>query len=91
MIVKVYDKPGCPKCRMTERSLNTHNIPFIQKTLLLPNNKEYTDKKLKQFSAIGFKSFPVVKVYNDDKSMVDEWCDFRVDKLKELRNNINKG
>ena len=37
---------------------------------------------MKQFIDKGYQSFPVVKIIKDNK-VVDEWCDFRVDKIKE--------
>lgn len=84
MTYKVYDKPGCAKCRMTERKFKVSGIPYTRKTLLTGSNKDYTDKKLDQFRNQGFNSFPVVLVYNDeDGSLVDSWCDLRMDKLNE--------
>lgn len=83
MTYEIYDKPGCAKCRMTERKFKVKGIPYTRKTLLTGDNKEYTDKKLAQFKEQGFSSFPIVKVYNEDGSLVDSWCDLRMDKLNE--------
>ena len=83
MMVKVYDKPGCPKCRMTERKLTQSGANFITKTLLRTDNMDYSDKKISEFKSQGFKSFPIVEVYDEHGSKVDSWCDLRMDKLNK--------
>ena len=69
----IYTKPNCPKCRMTVNLLSK----AIQVQTIKADERDY-----KRFRDIGYQSMPVVTVYKAD-GIHDEWCDFRVDKIKQ--------
>lgn len=75
--VKIYVKKGCPKCHMTMNKMSAYTK--LNQHLVDP---EHDLDIMKQFVDKGYQSFPVVKITKDNK-VVDEWCDFRVDKIKE--------
>lgn len=75
--VEIYVKKGCPKCHMTMNKMSS----YVKLNQHLVNPVHDLDI-MKQFVDKGYQSFPVVKVIKDNK-VVDEWCDFRVDKIKE--------
>ena len=67
----IYTKPNCPKCRLTDARLT------IPHTTRMATDADYT-----RFRQRGYQSMPVVTVYKPDGTH-DEWCDFRVDKIKQ--------
>lgn len=69
----IYTKPNCPKCRMTVKLLSR---AMTVKTIMA-DERDY-----KRFRELGYQSMPVVTVYNTDGTH-DEWCDLRVDKIKQ--------
>lgn len=79
MFVKVYEKPGCGQCAVTIKQLTSHGVPVITE-MVDPSD----EKKLQELRDRGFTSFPVVET--DD----DEWCGFRMDKIKETINKLPK-
>lgn len=82
--VTIYYKDGCPKCRLTINQLKPlFKLNLIKLDVNKPNLILYQLKKQ------GFQSFPVVKVHQDNK-LIDQWCDFRVDKIKQLKEMKNK-
>lgn len=87
MKIQIYDKPGCPKCRLTENALSKKGIKFTKTTLLVAgdkDNEELTRQKISQFQDMGYRSFPVIFIKNSNGEVVDSWCDFRADKIKSL-------
>lgn len=80
--VEIYVKQGCPKCRMTINLMSSH-VKLNQHMV----DSEHDLSIMKQFIDKGYQSFPVVKITKDNKT-VDEWCDFRVDKIKEWGNKL---
>lgn len=80
--VEIYVKQGCPKCRLTMKRMSTY--VKVNQHMVDPDNDLSI---MKQFIDKGYQSFPVVKVTKDNKK-VDEWCDFRVDKIKEWGNKL---
>ena len=91
MTIQIYDKPGCPKCRLTENALSKNGIKFTKTTLLVAGNKdneELTRRKISQFKGMGYRSFPVVFVKNSNGEVIDSWCDFRFDKIHKTITTI---
>ena len=43
---------------------------------------------MNQLKAHGYKSFPVVQVFQDNQ-MINDWCDFRPDNIKQLIAQVN--
>lgn len=72
-MIKVYVKNGCPRCRMTERWLNEHNIKFQEL-----NTSEHSDYR-QQVIDLGYQSLPVVVLPNGDN-----WNGFDVNKLNNI-------
>ena len=68
----IYTKPHCPKCRMTVNLL-LRAMPVQTITA--------DERDLERFRKLGYQSMPVVTVYKQNGTH-DEWCDFRVDKIK---------
>lgn len=69
----VYTKPGCQKCRHTILKL---------KQVMTVQTITADERDIKRFRKCGYQSFPVVTVYKADGTH-DEWCDLRVDKIKQ--------
>jgi len=69
----IYTKPNCPKCRMTVNLLSK----AMKVQTITADERDY-----KRFRELGYQSMPVVTVYNIYGTH-DEWCDFRVDKIKQ--------
>jgi glutaredoxin-like protein NrdH len=69
----IYTKPNCPKCRMT--------VNLLSKAMPVQTIKA-DERDYKRFRDIGYQSMPVVTVYKAYGAH-DEWCDFRVDKIKQ--------
>ena len=80
--VEIYVKQGRPKCRLTMKRMSTY--AKLNRHMVDPDNDLNI---MKQFVDKGYQSFPVVKITKDNKT-VDEWCDFRVDKIKEWGNKL---
>jgi len=69
----IYTKPNCPKCRMT--------VILLSKAMPVQTIKA-DERDYKRFRKLGYQSMPVVTIYKADGTH-DEWCDFRVDKIKQ--------
>ena len=69
----IYTKPNCPKCRMT--------VNLLSRTMPVQTIKA-DERDYKRFRKLGYQSMPVVTVYKVDGTH-DEWCDFRVNKIKQ--------
>lgn len=69
----IYTKPNCPKCRMTVNLLS-HTMPV--------QTIKADDRDYKRFRELGYQSMPVVTIYKVNGTH-DEWCDMRVDKIKQ--------
>lgn len=79
----MYTKPGCPKCRITKNRLDAAGYKVSQIILNVSQPSQYEDRLLKSFKAKGYRSLPVVQVYEKDNQLIDEWNDLNVDKLNE--------
>ncbi|WP_040536611.1 glutaredoxin-like protein NrdH [Schleiferilactobacillus shenzhenensis] len=71
--VVIYTRNGCMQCKMTERYLAQHNVPFEERNI--NEQPQYVD----QLKAQGFRSLPVVMPANADPIV-----GFRPDSLKAL-------
>ena len=69
----VYVKPGCQKCRQTVLKLS--RVMPVQTITADADDYE-------RFRKLGYRSMPVVTIYKADGTH-DEWCDLRVDKIKQ--------
>ncbi|MEN2349465.1 ribonucleoside-diphosphate reductase [Lacticaseibacillus paracasei] len=69
----VYVKPGCQKCRHTLAKLS--RVMPVQTITADADDYE-------RFRKLGYRSMPVVKIYKAD-GIHDEWCDLRIDKIKQ--------
>ncbi|MGI5892914.1 MAG: glutaredoxin domain-containing protein, partial [Bacillota bacterium] len=81
MKFKVYYKLNCPKCRLTIAQLK--QLPVKVSKIYVDTTDSSKDSVLNQLRQAGYKSFPVVKVYNTSNQLVDVWSDFRADKINE--------
>lgn len=69
----IYTKPKCQKCRYTVFKLSR----------VMPTQTITADERdLERFRKLNYRSLPVVKIYKADGTH-DEWCDLRVDKVKQ--------
>ena len=69
----IYTKPHCQKCRWTVTRLS--KVMPVQ--TITADERDY-----KRFRKLGYRSMPVVTIYNVYGTH-DEWCDLRVDKIKQ--------
>lgn len=82
MRFKVYYKLNCPKCRLTIAQLE--QIPVKVSKIYVDVTDASADSHLTKLKQAGYQSFPVVKVL-DHEQQVDEWSDFRVDKINKWK------
>ena len=82
MKFKVYYKLNCPKCRLTIAQLK--QLPVNVSKIYVDVTDTSADSDLMKLKQAGYKSFPVVKVY-DHEQQVDEWSDFRTDKINQWK------
>lgn len=81
----LYSKPGCPQCRALTFYFKAKHFNFQdhyynneEETNCVDINSEnerkrkWSEKKRQKFIDEGFKSFPVVRVYNDEKNELVE-------------------
>lgn len=83
MKFKIYYKLNCPKCRLTIAQLKSVNAHITKIYVDAEDNSE--NSVLNQLRQAGYKSFPVVKVYDTSDQLVDVWSDFRADKLEHWK------
>ena len=69
----IYTKPHCQKCRWTVFKLS-RAMPV---QTITADADDY-----ERFHKLDYRSMPVVTVYKADGTH-DEWCDLRVDKIKQ--------
>ena len=69
----IYTKPHCQKCRWTVARLS--QVMKVQ--TITADDDDY-----ERFRKLGYRSMPVVTIYNV-YGKHDEWCDLRVDKIKQ--------
>ena len=74
----VYTKPHCQKCRRTAMKLK--QVMPVQTVTADADDYE-------RFRKLGYRSMPVVTIYKADGTH-DEWCDLRVDKIKQYTEAI---
>lgn len=74
----VYVKPHCQKCRRTVFKLSR----VMPVSTITADADDY-----ERFRKLGYRSMPVVTVYKADGTH-DEWCDLRVDKIKQYTEMI---
>lgn len=69
----IYTKPRCKKCWRTVYRLSR----------VMPVSTITADERdIERFRKLGYRSMPVVTIYKADGTH-DEWCDLRVDKIKQ--------
>lgn len=78
----VYSKPNCAKCNQTHRVLSKAMVVQMEK-LFEPENTEWSNAKIEEFKAKGYRSMPVVCILDENDHCVDEWCDFQFDKIQK--------
>lgn len=69
----IYVRPWCQKCR--------HTILKLEQVMPVQTITADADD-YERFRKLGYRSMPVVTVYKADGTH-DEWCDLRVDKIKQ--------
>lgn len=79
--VRVYSKPACVQCRMTEKWLTEHKVPYI-------HDSAEDDGVIAAALELGISAAPIVVVQTPDPSSpagyVDEvWGGFRPDMLEQ--------
>ena len=83
MRFKVYYKLNCPKCRLTIAQLK--QLPVKVSKIYVDTTDSSKNSVLNQLRQAGYRSFPVVKVYDIHNQLVDVWSDFRADKLEHWK------
>lgn len=69
----IYTRPSCQKCRHT----------ILKLKQVMPVSTITADERdIERFRKLGYQSFPVVTIYKANGTH-DEWCDLRVDKIKQ--------
>ena len=87
MKFKVYYKLNCPKCRLTIAQLK--QLPVKVSKIYVDVTDTSADSQLSKLKQAGYKSFPVVKVF-DHEQQIDEWSDFQTDKINKWKQALLK-
>lgn len=74
----VYVKPDCHKCQ--------HTVAKLSKAMRV-QTVTADERDIERFRKCDYQSFPVVTIYKADGTH-DEWCDLRVDKIKQYTEAI---
>lgn len=69
----IYMRPRCQKCRHTALKLSR----VMPVKTITADADDY-----ERFRKLGYRSMPVVTIYKADGTH-EEWCDLRVDKIKQ--------
>ena len=69
----IYTNPHCQKCRLTVSKLS--QVMPVQ--TITADERDY-----ERFRKLGYQSMPVVTI-NKANGTHDEWCDLRIDKIKQ--------
>lgn len=72
MYAVLYVKPGCVKCRLTDRKLK---VPHRLQKL--------TQEDITRFKNAGKQSTPIVQVFNSKNDLLDSWEGFDFEKIKK--------
>lgn len=79
----IYSQPNCIKCKMTSDRLQKV-MRVKHEHLFDGGNDEWSNNKIEKFREQGYKSFPVVRIYDDETGKrLGDWCDFRVDLIQK--------
>lgn len=87
MKFKVYYKLNCPKCRLTIAQLK--QLPVKVSKIYVDVTDTSADSQLSKLKQAGYQSFPVVKVF-DHEQQVDEWSDFKINKINKWKQALLK-
>lgn len=74
MKFKIYHTPGCQKCKLTDRKLKASGLD----STLIP----ITEELISYMRSKGMISAPLVRVTDADGTLIDEWSDMNVAKIK---------
>ena len=77
----IYHTKGCMKCKLTAHLLNIDTKMVLIDPIDKPN-----DPIIQYMRRNNMKSAPLVRIYDDDKLM-DEWNDFKADKINKYKEN----
>lgn len=77
---KIWHKKNCSKCKLTQRILK---MP-VEMILIDPISKP-NDPIVQYMRKNNMKSAPLVRIYDDNNNQVDEWNDFRVNKINKYK------
>lgn len=87
MKFKVYYKLNCPKCRLTIAQLK--QLPVKVSKIYVDVTDTSADSQLSKLKQAGYQSFPVVKVF-DHEQQIDEWSDFKINKINKWKQALLK-
>ncbi|UFU14627.1 NrdH-redoxin [Curtobacterium sp. C1] len=76
--VRVYSKPNCMQCRLTEKWLTDHAVPFV-------HDSAEADGVADAARSLGVTAAPIVVVGDE------VWGGFRPDLLEQLRDRQGVG
>ncbi|MBT9670544.1 hypothetical protein GPK34_00635 [Secundilactobacillus kimchicus] len=69
---------------MTKRMMKEKKIDFEERFIDVDNSPAMLNKLREE----GYAAFPVVKVYNDQGAMLDNWDAFHVDRINRLEKMV---
>lgn len=81
----VYHTPNCMKCKVTQKQL-AKLMPV--KMTLIDRLASTHMEIINYMERHGMYASPLVRIYDNDK-LVDEWNDFRVDKIKQWKGRLS--
>ena len=78
----IYHTKGCMKCKLTAKNLD---LP-VKMVLIDPISKP-NDPIIQYMHQNNMQSAPLVRIFDDDNNLVDEWNDFQVGKINKYKEN----
>lgn len=88
--VKFYHKQNCRKCDFINKRLKvlaSKGLDFKLDNIFVDVDKDTST--MKYLSDNGYKSFPVVQLWNDS-DMVDSFCDVDIKGLNRIKEKISE-
>ena len=75
----IYHTPNCMKCRLTSNLLK---IPV--KMEVVDRIKNVRPDIIQHMDELNMKSAPLVQVLDENENLIDEWNDFKPDRIKSV-------
>lgn len=85
LTIGVYSKDDCQQCKATKRALDKRGVAYTESDLAdYPHVVAYAEEQ-------GWTTAPIVLVHDVTGQLVAAWSGFRLDKIKEVAHEHQRG